>query len=84
MPGAAAVRDLAALRPAPALKPCCGLVAEVYATGVKRPTALAFGPAGLLYATQETGEVVAVAHGSSKPRVLARGFETPLGLTWVG
>ena len=68
----------------PALKPCCGLVAEVYATGLKRPTALAFGPDGLLYATQETGEVVAVGRGSSKPRVLARGFETPLGLAWVG
>jgi glucose/arabinose dehydrogenase len=73
-----------ALRPAPALKVCCGLTAELYATGLKRPTALAFGPDGLLYATQETGEVVAVGRGSSKPRVLARGFETPLGLTWVG
>lgn len=78
MPGAGA------LRPAPVLKPCCGLVAELYATGLKRPTALAFGPDGLLYATQETGEVVAVGRGSSKPRVLARGFATPLGLTWVG
>ena len=78
MPGASA------LRPAPALKVCCGLTAELYATGLKRPTALAFGPNGLLYATQETGEIVAVGPGSSKPRVLARGFETPLGLTWVG
>ena len=78
MPGASA------LRPAPALKVCCGLTAEVYATGLKRPTALAFGPGGLLYATQESGEVVAVGRGSSKPRVLARGFATPLGLTWVG
>ena len=84
MPGTSAVPDAHALRPAPALKPCCGLVAEVYATGLKRPTALAFGPDGLLYATQETGEVVAVGRGSSKPRVLARGFATPLGLAWVG
>ena len=85
MPGAAARRDAApALRPAPALKVCCGLTAELYATGLKRPTALAFGPDGLLYATQETGEVVAVGRGSSKPRVLARGFATPLGLAWVG
>ena len=78
------VPGASALRPAPALKVCCGLVAELYATGLKRPTALAFGPDGLLYATQETGEVVAVGPGSSAPRVLARGFETPLGLTWVG
>ena len=78
-----AVPSAAGLRPAPALKVCCGLTAELYATGLKRPTALAFGPDGLLYATQETGEVVAVGRGSSKPRVLARGFETPLGLTWV-
>jgi glucose/arabinose dehydrogenase len=84
VPGAAAVPDASALRPAPALKVCCGFVAELYATGLKRPTALAFGRDGLLYATQETGEVVAVGRGSSKPRVLARGFETPLGLTWVG
>jgi glucose/arabinose dehydrogenase len=28
--------------------------------------------------------VVAVGRGSAKPRVLARGFETPLGLTWDG
>ena len=84
VPGTSALPDAHALRPAPALKPCCGLVAEVYATGLKRPTALAFGPDGLLYATQETGEVVAVGRGSSKPRVLARGFATPLGLAWVG
>ena len=69
--------------PAPALKVCCGLTAELYASGLKRPTAFAFGPDGLLYATQETGEVVAVGRGSSKPRVVARGFATPLGLTWV-
>jgi glucose/arabinose dehydrogenase len=73
-----------ALRPAPALKLPAGFSAEIYATGLKRPTAFAFGPDGLLYATQETGEVVAVGRGPGKPRVLARGFPTPLGLTWDG
>jgi len=72
------------LPPAPALDVPAGYAAEVYATGLKRPTALAFGPGGLLYATQETGEVVAVGRGSAKPRVLARGFPTPLGLAWDG
>jgi glucose/arabinose dehydrogenase len=81
VPGAAALH--ASLRPAPALKVCCGYTAELYATGLKRPTALALGPDGLVYATQETGEIVAVGRGSSKPRLVARGFATPLGLTWV-
>jgi glucose/arabinose dehydrogenase len=74
----------AALPPAPALDVPRGFAAERYATGLRRPTALAFGPDGLLYATQETGEVVAVGRGSAKPRVLARGFATPLGLAWDG
>ena len=70
--------------PAPALKLAPGYLAELYATGLRRPTALAFGPDGLLYATQETGEVVAVGRGSARPRVLARDFRTPLGLAWSG
>lgn len=61
-----------------------GFAADRYASGLVRPTALAFGPDRLLYATQETGEVVAVGRGSVKPRVLARGFRTPLGLAWSG
>ena len=78
------VPSAAALRPAPALTVPAGFRAELYASGLERPTALAFGPGGLLYATQETGEVVAVGRGSSRPAVLARGFRTPLGLAWVG
>ncbi len=57
MPGTSALPDAHALRPAPALKPCCGLVAEVYATGLKRPTALAFGPDGLLAGDWSRGVV---------------------------
>jgi glucose/arabinose dehydrogenase len=79
-----AVPSASGLRPAPALEVPSGFVAEVYATGLKHPTALAFGPGGLLYATQDTGEVVATGRGSTKPRVLARGFKTPLGLAWSG
>jgi glucose/arabinose dehydrogenase len=72
------------LRPAPALEVQAGFAAQLYATGLKRPTALAFGPGGLLYATQESGEVVAVGRGSTRPRILARGFRSPLGLAWQG
>lgn len=55
-----------------------GFRVEVYARGLDRPTALAWGPGGALYATQEGGAVVRV-----KPRrTIARGFRTPLGLAW--
>ena len=67
--------------PAPAVEARPGLVVDVYARGLRRPTALAWGPGGL-YATQEGGEVVAVARGTSRPRVVARGFRTPLGLVF--
>ncbi|HEV3480051.1 MAG TPA: PQQ-dependent sugar dehydrogenase [Gaiellaceae bacterium] len=58
-----------------------GFRVEVYARGLERPTAMAFGPRGVLYVTQETGEVVSVRRGR-RPRVILRGFRTPLGLTW--
>jgi glucose/arabinose dehydrogenase len=72
------------LRPAPELRVPAGYTAERYATGLKRPTAMAFGPDGRLYVAQETGQIAVVGAGSAKPRVLARGFHTPLGLAWSG
>jgi glucose/arabinose dehydrogenase len=69
---------------APGIRVPAGFRAEVYARGLRRPTALAFGPNGRLYATEEGGRVVSVAPRSRRPRVLARGFPTPLGLTWLG
>jgi glucose/arabinose dehydrogenase len=73
------------LRPAPEIDVVPGgFLVEVYATGLRRPTALAWGPDGFLYATQESGEVVAVGYRSTRPRVAARGFRTPLGLAWSG
>lgn len=75
---------LPALRPAPAIDVRDGWRAEIYATGLERPTAMAWGPDGLLYVTQESGEVVAVGRGSTRPRVAASGFRTPLGLAWIG
>ena len=72
------------LRPAPELRVPAGYTAERYATGLKRPTAMAFGPDGRLYVAQETGQIVVVGAGSARPRVLSRGFHTPLGLAWSG
>jgi len=69
---------------APALKLARGYTAELYATGLRRPTALAFGPDGILYATQEKGEIVAIGRGTGRPRIVTRGFRTPLGLAWSG
>ncbi len=80
--GSAAAGPL--LRPAPALTVPAGWTAERYATGLTRPTAMAFGPDGRLYVAQETGQIVVVGVESAKPRVLARGFHTPLGLAWHG
>jgi glucose/arabinose dehydrogenase len=63
---------------AEAIRVPAGFRVEVYARGLDRPTALAWGPGGALYATQEGGAVVRV-----KPRrTIARGFRTPLGLAW--
>ena len=59
-----------------------GFRAEVYARGLTRPTAMAFGPEGRLYAAEEAGRVVRVPPRSRRPRVVAEGFETPLGLAW--
>ncbi len=61
-----------------------GYIAERYATGLTRPTAMAFGPDGRLYVAQETGQIVVVGVGSAKPRVLAKGFHEPLGIAWSG
>ncbi len=79
-----AVPSASALRPAPGLHVAPGLAAELYATGLHHPTALAFGPGGVLYATQDSGELVAVGRGSARPRILLRGLHVPLGLAWAG
>jgi glucose/arabinose dehydrogenase len=66
----------------PGIKVPPGFQVIVYAAGLERPTAMSFAPSGVLYVTQETGEVVRVRRGSHRPRVVLRGFRTPLGLTW--
>ena len=61
-----------------------GFRVELYARGLRRPTALAFGPDGRLYVAQETGEIVTLTTRGRAPRIAARGFRTPLGLAWRG
>jgi len=55
---------------------------ERHVAGLDRPTAMAFGPGGALYLTQEGGEVVRVNPRTRRPRIVLRGFRTPLGLAW--
>ena len=55
---------------------------SAYARGLHAPTAFAWSPGGKLYATEEQGNVVAVLPGRA-PQVVARGFDTPLGLTFA-
>jgi glucose/arabinose dehydrogenase len=61
-----------------------GFRAEVYATGLEHPTAMAFGPDGRLYVSEDVGRVVHVRPGTAAPAVVATGFEVPLGLAWRG
>ena len=66
----------------PLIRVPAGFRAETFATGLERPTAMAYGPGGRLYVTQETGELVVVRGG--RPQTLVTGLRTPLGLVWVG
>jgi glucose/arabinose dehydrogenase len=59
-----------------------GFSVGAYVRGLERPTAMAFGPGGALYLTQEGGEVVRVDPKTRRGRVVLRGFSTPLGLAW--
>jgi glucose/arabinose dehydrogenase len=70
--------------PAPRIAVPSRFRAEVYATGLTRPTAMAYGPDGRLYLAEETGAVVVVPPGSRRPRPFVAGFPTPLGLAWKG
>jgi glucose/arabinose dehydrogenase len=65
-----------------AVKVPSGFVVETYVRGLDSPTAMAYGPRGVLYLTQEGGEVVSVDAKTRRPRVILRGFKTPLGLVW--
>jgi glucose/arabinose dehydrogenase len=59
-----------------------GFKASTFAAGLEHPTAMAWGPDGRLYVTEDTGRVVVARRGSRNPLVVARGLRTPLGLAW--
>jgi glucose/arabinose dehydrogenase len=61
-----------------------GFRAAIFARGLSQPTAMAAGPDGRIYLTQNGGTVVAIRRGTRKPVVLARGLRIPLGLAWRG
>ena len=71
-------------RPADEIETREGFRAEVFATGLVHPTAMAYGPDGALYVTQDTGEVVIAAPASGDPELFVDGLRTPLGLVWLG
>jgi glucose/arabinose dehydrogenase len=60
-----------------------GFRVSTFAAGLEHPTAMAWGPDGRLYITQDTGKLVVAPRGSRKPVVVARGLRTPLGLAWL-
>jgi glucose/arabinose dehydrogenase len=61
-----------------------GFRVETFAHGLAHPTAMAYGPDGRIYVTQDSGSLVAIRRGTRVPRVLVRGLRTPLGLAWIG
>lgn len=76
---------LAAAPAAPAaIEVPAGFTVSTFARALDRPTALAWGPDGRLYVSQEGGTVVSFAPGGGPPRPFLRGLAVPLGLVWVG
>jgi glucose/arabinose dehydrogenase len=59
-----------------------GYRVSVAARGLTHPTALAYGPHGRLFATEDVGRLVQLRHG--RPRTIATGLRTPLGLVAWG
>jgi glucose/arabinose dehydrogenase len=59
-----------------------GFTVGTFAAGLEHPTAMAWGPDGRLYVTEDAGLLVVAPRGSRKPTALARNLRTPLGLAW--
>lgn len=71
-----------AASPADGVRVPPGYRASVVARGLTHPTALAWGPRGRLYATEDVGRLVVVRGG--RAHVVVRGLTVPLGLVFRG
>ena len=80
---AAVLAPLASAPPTKIVVPA-GFRVTRYASGLKHPTAMAWGPDARLYVTEDTGLLLAARPGARKPAVVVRGLGTPLGLVWQG
>jgi glucose/arabinose dehydrogenase len=61
-----------------------GFRASVAARGLTHPTAMAFGPDGRLYVSEDVGAVVAVDLRTRRVRPFVHGLPVSLGLVWRG
>ena len=73
----------ATLQPAPEITVQPGFHVAIYASGLDKPTAMAWRDDGRLYLTQGT-KVVLVEAGSASPEQVVGQLDTPLGLAWIG
>lgn len=61
-----------------------GFRATTIARGLDRPTALAVGPDGRLYVTEEPGALVSLPGRGGRARPFLDDLNVPLGVLWVG
>ena len=80
----AAVATLPAAGTDQGIRVPAGFRVGIFASGLAQPTAMAYGPDGRIYVTQNGGTLVAIRRGTRKPPALLRGFRIPLGLAWRG
>ena len=80
----AAIATLPAAGTSQGISVPAGFRAAGFASGLAQPTAMAYGPDGRIYVTQNGGTLVAIRRGTRKPAVLVRGLRIPLGLAWRG
>ena len=80
--GALALLLAGAAAPGSGIRVPRGFRVSVVASGLTHPTALVRGPGRRLYATEDVGRLVEISAG--RPRVVARGLRTPLGVVFRG